>query len=115
MVFLSPPLKLTPPELLRALGAPLAATNWPPVPITRSCGPPAESSKVTASPALMVILVFPEKTPDPIAIVELLELPLLELPLEQAAKASARSRMQARAASGARRVICPRDVCGSGI
>jgi Transposase len=115
IVFLSPPWKVTPPALLRSLGAPLAAANWPPVPITRSCGPPAESSKVTASPALMVILVLPEKTPDPIVIVELLELPLDELPLEQAAKTSARSRMQARTASGARRVICPRDVCGSGV
>jgi hypothetical protein len=116
IVFMSPPWKVTPPALLRSLGAPLAATNWPPVPITRSCGPPAESSKVTASPALMVILVFPEKTPDPIVIVELLELPLDELPLEQAAKTSARSRMQARTASGARSVICPReDVRASGV
>ena len=46
---------------------------------------------MTESPALIVMLVFPVKAPKPMAIVEPLEPPLLEPPLEQAARISVAS------------------------
>src|SRR5258706_12989784 len=108
MVFVSPGLKATPPELLSPLGAPFSAEKWPLVPMTKSCVPLLV--KVTAWPAFIVTLVVPEKLDVDRGMVAAPLVPAVELLPPQAAS----SRRQAMTPSVGHQVTRARDAGGCG-